>query len=259
METVISAGNPFGWNRYGFLFEVLRARSQKPRHLDYGAYDGAVLCALSREGVIKDGIGLDVNTLALDSRHPDLPDNIELAIVATKPRISIPFDDESFDTASILDVIEHIYDQEAVLKEIGRVLKPGSDLVITVPGKHVFSWLDMGNFKFRFPLLHRKFYEVRYSKDAYKERYVECKDGLFGDVELEKMWHQHFSEEEMRDLLKKCGFETVRFDGAGLFLRIFAVLRFFMPFSKGFFDRLILWDARTFKSSNLFCVARKLV
>jgi len=257
MDTVINHDNPFGWNRHGFLFEVLRTRSRKPRHLDYGAYDGAVLCELSRVGVIESGVGLDVNLLALDARGSDIPDNIELAVVATKPKISISFEDESFDTASVLDVIEHIVDQEAILKEIRRVLRPGGDMVITVPKNYVLSWLDTGNFKFRFPFLHRKFYEFWYSKAAYRKRYVECKDGLFGDIEMEKKWHQHFSEQEMRDLLEKCGFEVVGFDGSGCFLRIFGILRFFMPFLRAPINWIISWDERYFKSCGLFCVARK--
>lgn len=256
MDTTISEDNPFGWDRYGFLFEVLRSRVQKPRHLDYGTYDGNVLRELSRAGVIATGVGVDINSEVLFSQ-PELPSNVELALVETMPVVTIPYPDASFDTASLLDVIEHVYDQESVLKELARTLKEGGELIVTVPKKNVFSFLDTGNVKFRFPRLHRWFYEKLYSKDEYQKRYVECRDGLFGDIEIKKMWHQHFSEVELTSMLVESGFEIKLLDGAGFFLRMLAIASFLLPRSGKMLAGLISFDTRTFKSSNLFCVATK--
>lgn len=257
MKTDICAENPFGRDRYGFLYEVLRKQPSKPQHLDYGTFDGAVLVALSKAGVIERGVGLDVNIEALNTGQAEFSGKVKLERVTVRPKVSIDHANDTFDTASVLDVIEHVNDQKTLLVEIHRVLKAGGRLIVTVPKKNIFSFLDMGNLKFRFPRLHRKFYEWKYSKEAYRERYVECKNGLFGDIEKEKMWHQHFSEHEMENLLEQCGFEVVEFDGSGLFLRMLTSLQFFLPGAGKLLDWPLQLDARIFESSNLFCVARK--
>jgi SAM-dependent methyltransferase len=43
------------------------------------------------------------------------------------------FDDGSFDTVLLTDVLEHIYKPEKLLLEINRVLKPGGRVIIAVP------------------------------------------------------------------------------------------------------------------------------
>lgn len=46
---------------------------------------------------------------------------------------SLPFDGESFDAALLLDVLEHIEDSGPVLDELNRVLKPGGELILSIP------------------------------------------------------------------------------------------------------------------------------
>jgi SAM-dependent methyltransferase len=54
---------------------------------------------------------------------------------------TLPFDGASFDLVTALDVLEHLDDDSAALREIGRVLRPGGQLLITVPA-HRFMWGD---------------------------------------------------------------------------------------------------------------------
>jgi SAM-dependent methyltransferase len=46
---------------------------------------------------------------------------------------SLNFDDESFNTVLLTDVLEHIYKPHILLSEIYRVLKPGGRVIIAVP------------------------------------------------------------------------------------------------------------------------------
>lgn len=46
---------------------------------------------------------------------------------------AMPFEEESFDLALALDVIEHLPDDRPALRELRRVLKPGGRLLVTVP------------------------------------------------------------------------------------------------------------------------------
>lgn len=51
---------------------------------------------------------------------------------------NIPFDEE-FDVIGAFDVLEHIADDERVLTELYRAVKPGGGIILTVP-QHQFLW-----------------------------------------------------------------------------------------------------------------------
>jgi len=57
----------------------------------------------------------------------------ELALAVQSDAAALPFSDGAFDAAFILDVLEHIEEDDVVLQEIRRVLRPGGSLLITVP------------------------------------------------------------------------------------------------------------------------------
>jgi SAM-dependent methyltransferase len=146
------------------------------------------------------------------------------------------------------------------LAELHRVLQEEGALIVTVPGKHVFSVLDMGNLKFRFPRLHRWFHCHRHSRQEYERRYVANPDGLVGDISAKKRWHEHFSRRKLESVLNRNGFSVVEFDGAGLFMRILIGAELTLgrlgPL-RSIIRRVVAWDARHFQSANLFCIARK--
>jgi SAM-dependent methyltransferase len=52
--------------------------------------------------------------------------------------LELPFADESFAAVLALDVIEHVADDIVLLREAGRVLRPGGVLLVTVPA---LPWL----------------------------------------------------------------------------------------------------------------------
>ncbi len=56
--------------------------------------------------------------------------------------IDLPFEKNSFDLVAAFDVLEHIEDDQAALKEWYRVLKRGGKVMITVPA---YSWLWSGH------------------------------------------------------------------------------------------------------------------
>ena len=53
---------------------------------------------------------------------------------------SLPFDDE-FDVAGAFDVLEHVAEDREVLASMGRALRPGGGLVVTVP-QHRWLWSE---------------------------------------------------------------------------------------------------------------------
>lgn len=64
--------------------------------------------------------------------------------------LKLPFNNNDFDIVVSFDVLEHIKEEDAALKEWQRVLKPGGSLFITVPA---YQWLwsehDVGLHHFR--------------------------------------------------------------------------------------------------------------
>jgi SAM-dependent methyltransferase len=240
----------WGPTRYGYLFGVL-SQATRGSHLDYGCYDGRVLRRLLDSGCIEFGVGCDLNVDVVNKSRDGsatlhaIGDPSEVAGLAKKYG--------PFDSASLLDVLEHIYDQRAVLLHLHAALNSGGILVVTVPQQHMFSWMDGGNVKFRYPRLHKRLYRIRHSEEEYRFRYVENPNGLIGDVEAKKAWHQHFRPEELRSLLGEAGFEVEDVDGAGLFHRPLIYLkRLRLPVGW-----LIERDARRWSKCHLFMTARR--
>ena len=59
----------------------------------------------------------------------------------------LPFEDSSFDFITMLAVMEHLEDDEAMLKECSRLLRPGGGLFITVPSWYAKPVLEFLSYK----------------------------------------------------------------------------------------------------------------
>jgi SAM-dependent methyltransferase len=254
MRTEIEVINPYGYDRYGFAWQHVPAGGTA--HLDYGCGDARFLVGLKGKGIGR-LIGVDVSQEAVRLAKARCG---EMEIMHINGRAALPFRNGEFSSVSLLDVLEHVDEPDALLAELHRVLQDEGTLIVTVPGQHVFSALDMGNLKFRFPRLHRWFYCRRHSREEYECRYVGNPDGLVGDVSAKKRWHEHFSRRKLEGVLNRNGLAAVEFDGAGLFVRILKGAELTLGRSgplRSIIRRAIAWDARRFQSANLFCIARK--
>ncbi len=98
--------------------------------LDVGCGAGNMIHHLSRYGQVR-GLEVDprpVREARLHGYHVEQYD-------ATQP---YPSDEATFDLITAFDVIEHVDDDLAILREAYRALKPGGHIVITVPA---LMWL----------------------------------------------------------------------------------------------------------------------
>ena len=254
MKTRIEPDNPFGYDRYGFAWQHVPAGGAA--HLDFGCGDGRFLAALASKGCGR-LVGVDISREAVEQARQRCGGAEIVHLMQVAP---LPFPDGTFSSTSLMDVLEHVYEQDALLGELQRVLQAGGTLIVTVPRRHVFSFLDVGNLKFRFPKLHRWCYCRRHTRAEYERRYLANPDGLVGDVSAQKRWHEHFTQPRLAEMLSRNGFEAVAFDGAGFFLRILKpvdlLFRRLGPARRAL-SKLRARDARLFSSANLFCVARK--
>jgi SAM-dependent methyltransferase len=115
-----------------FVAEVCRQiGKRKPRILDVGCGTGANLQMLGDHGVAE---GVDVS-----------PEAIEFCRARGLSRLkqgaaeALPYEDASFDLVTALDVVEHLDDDVAGLKEVQRVLRPRGRALLFVPA-FMFLW-----------------------------------------------------------------------------------------------------------------------
>ncbi len=109
--------------------------NSKPRILEYGCGTGKTLSCLSPWAEV---YGLDISQQALDYCRQRQLVNLKLIDLSKEMDLDNPFDDP-YDLILMLDVLEHIEDQTALLERIKRWLKPGGQLLITVPAFN-FLW-----------------------------------------------------------------------------------------------------------------------
>jgi len=246
MKADISRDNPFYREpNFAFGYEHI---GEGARVLDYGCFNARFGKQLLQHKDIE-YFGVDKNAEIVAEQDPRL----QVSVVS----YPLSFPDEYFDVVVIFEVLEHIADQEKTLRELCRVLKKDGVLVLSVPRKHIFSFLDLANWKFMFPGLHRLYYRLGHSKEEYEHRYKSSPHGLVGDIEEEKRWHQHFRDREMADLLDRSGFEACEMDASGLFRLPMTAIGQLLRASWLFTNRIRDWDSYFFSATQLICAARR--
>ena len=217
--------------------------------LDYGTHDGKLLVTLDQSGLLRSGLGVDLNLASIHSLFGGRVGNVVL--IGIQKGDPIPSNKGSIDVVTLVGVLEHVHEQGKLLGEIRRVLKDDGSLIIAVPGQHLFSFMDLGNLKFRFPRLHRWYYTRRRGPDDYHRRYVAGENGLIGDIEVEKSWHEHFKMADLRKLLFESGFEVRDADGFGFFYRALHNAYWLSPIFKSRLESLMRLDMRRFHRAEL--------
>lgn len=82
----------------------------------------------------------ELGSIAVQCEFPraeDLLDGTSREVTFTEGSIdSLPYPDSYFETINCLDVLEHTYSPKMIIKEFGRVLKPGGRVFITAPTRY---------------------------------------------------------------------------------------------------------------------------
>ena len=204
--------------------------------LEIGCGTGFVLKALEDSRPESRLVGTEIHVSGLEIARRRVTARTELIQLDAR---SLPFRDE-FDVAGVFDVIEHIDNDEKVLREIAKALKAGGGLLVSVP-HHAFLWSEI--------------------------------DEISKHV-------RRYSTSELIDKLQRCGFEIVfvtsfsslllplmvfsrrvcRAGTEGLLFRQFLIprwLNFLLEKILGF-ERFLIKSGVTFPfGGSLFLVARK--
>ena len=130
-----------------FLEQIcVNLKTDRPHILDVGCGTGANLEMLARFG---DAEGVDVSPEALTFCRERGLNNVRQGEAER-----LPFADNSFDLVTALDVVEHLDDDAAGLREMRRVLRPGGRALLFVPA-FMFLWGvqdDVSNHRRRYTL-----------------------------------------------------------------------------------------------------------
>ncbi|GAP95701.1 class I SAM-dependent methyltransferase [Leptolyngbya sp. NIES-2104] len=98
----------------------------------------------------------------------------------------LPFADASFEVVTMLAVLEHIEHEQAILKEIYRVLKPSGKLVLTVPSVWAQPVLEFLSYRLR--IVDEA--EIRDHKRYYDRQ--KLRQALIQVAGFERFRHQYF-------------------------------------------------------------------
>jgi len=161
------------------------------RILDIGCSTGYFSDALWRNNLV---VGIDISRMFKKRNYRNV--NFVLASAT-----SLPFKENVFDKAAMLELIEHLNDVKLLsLKEIRRALKKNGFLILSTPNRGRFSmyiFLDPATYVFQ--------------------------------------KHKHFSVNEIKNLLHKAGFNDMKIYTGGLFAEqgayLFTLVRKFLSFS----------------------------
>ena len=108
------------------------------RVLDFGCFDGYILRKLRAHKLIT-GVGVDIAPAAIDLAR-SLNTSTALEFTLSDGGGTLPFGPASFDVVVCSEILEHVHDLDAVLKEMARVLAPGGRLYATMPNSLTDVW-----------------------------------------------------------------------------------------------------------------------
>jgi SAM-dependent methyltransferase len=238
--------------RYSWTFRALAGR--RGRHLDLGFGDGRFLEALHDRSELW-CLGVDAhrgNVTALHRRRPEIP-ALRVAVDGKLPLL-----DQCVDSISMLDVLAHTADDCATLREAHRVLRPGGLLLLSVPARHICTFLDPDNVKHRFPRVHGVVHGLRFSPYRYRARFVDAADALRGETSLARDCRPNYRPKMLLDGLRAAGFTPWWRDGANVFWQFAQVPQLLLPPALDrFLDRPVRYDGALFHRADLFVAATR--
>ena len=126
------------WHRYVFVASLAQGR----RVLDAACGEGygSALLAQSAKSVV----GVDLSEDAIGHARGRYGGRANLSFQACKVT-AIPVDSQSVDLIVSFETIEHLAEQEEMLREFRRILRPGGLLVLSSPNRPVYS--DENNYR----------------------------------------------------------------------------------------------------------------
>jgi len=124
------------------------------------------------------------SAVGIDFKAPRIDDG-KIRTIAMTLADTLPFPDAAFDVVTLLAVLEHLAHPRAMIEEIARVLKPGGQVVLTVPSTAAKPVLEF--LAYRVGVVSEA--EIRDHKQYYNRRLLQS---LLRDSGLDIERHRYF-------------------------------------------------------------------
>jgi len=129
---------------YELVLRLLREHALSGHVLDFGAGTGSLSLALCELGTFDQVVAVDL----ID--YPDRAGHSLLSWHTVDLETGTPFEADSFDVVVAVEVIEHLENPRAAVRELARILRPGGSLLLTTPNneswRSAISYLSRGYF-----------------------------------------------------------------------------------------------------------------
>jgi SAM-dependent methyltransferase len=127
----IEAPDPSADRKFERVSEVLRAQLPCRRFLDAGCGDGRYFGVVAERPPTERVVGCDIAERILETARATAAQvGLEPELVRANVE-SLPFEDASFDLVLSTQVLEHVLDPPAAVRELARVLEPGGTLLLS--------------------------------------------------------------------------------------------------------------------------------
>lgn len=106
------------------------------RMLELGCGNGNILQYLKKKGIDVEGGDISFEGLVFCKKIVDIP-------LCQIDALNTPFVSESYDIVGLFDIMEHLADDQLLLREAYRICKKGGLIIVTVPAyKSLWSYFD---------------------------------------------------------------------------------------------------------------------
>ncbi|MBP3974053.1 glycosyltransferase [Pseudoxanthomonas spadix] len=120
------------WHRYAWCREVVRGR----KVLDIACGEGYGSALLAGTAARVSGVDISPEAIAHARKTYSGVGNVDFHVASAT---SIPFEADTFEVIVSFETVEHLMEQEEMLAELRRVLKPDGILIMSSPNRAVYS------------------------------------------------------------------------------------------------------------------------
>jgi SAM-dependent methyltransferase len=123
------------WNEHFARYALASRLSRRRRVLDLGCGTGYGTAQLALTAQTAIGLDISADAIAFARSSYPAPNLRWLRSSCTR----LPLRDATFDLAVAFEVIEHLEDWPALLKEVRRILAPGGQFIVSTPNKSYYA------------------------------------------------------------------------------------------------------------------------
>jgi ubiquinone/menaquinone biosynthesis C-methylase UbiE len=129
---------------------------EKSKVMDFGCGQGSLLEVLDANSQNLKLFGCDISKALCENAKTKVPG----ADIRTADLEHLPFEENSIDCGFATEVLEHMETPEKALKEMRRVLKPNSPLLVSLPNRDWLRFNEYIRYREKFQPVDDRFYSV---------------------------------------------------------------------------------------------------